>query len=698
MGLVSQSIDSLFGGVSQQSPAARHPNQCEEMDNVYASVVRGLSKRPPTQHVTKATSSPISANTHIHFIDRNASEKYVAFFKPGQSIQVFSLLDGSEKTVYNNAASYLHNTDPKSHMSMISVADYTFVTNKDTVVTSGGSAAGVLGSAWQSLVEINDPNYGINPASGYHEITGDGINSFDSFYVMGDGEVWREVPKPGIKTTLTASTMPHSLVRNGDGTFTFGTLTWSLRKSGDDNSSPEPSFVGGKVNDVFFHRNRLGMLSGENVILSEAGEFFNYWRTTATQLLDSDPIDVAVSHNKVSTLAHAVPFNKSLYLFAGLSQFVMDSNGLLTPRTAGVDQTTEYEVDTTVRPVGSGSTIFFATPGGSFSHLYEYYVDEESSLNVAANVTAHAPKYLPANPSKIASSVNYDTVFVLSDDAPNKLYVYRYYWKGNEKVQSAWGTWTLGDDCTLLSMEAIGNYLYLVVNRASGTYIEKIDLELFAQTDGMDFLVHLDRLKQVTGTYDGVNDWTTFSLPYEVDASITPKFVYGPAFGTSKGVQIPPASVTRVNNYTFRVPGDVTAGYCYVGESYTMSYTFSPVFVRNQQGAIIDGDLRLRTMTLYYEDTAYFKTRVTPLGRSASEQIIVTGDLSTWNSYGFTGKTVGTAALTLGQLSLVNGKFRFPVFSAAISAKIEILNDSHYASNITKVDWEGNLTMRNKRI
>lgn len=698
MSLVAQAIQSLFGGVSQQSPAVRHPNQCDVMENVYPTVVRGISKRPPTQHVVQATSSPISTLSKVHFINRSPTEKYVTFFKPGRTIQVFSLLDGTEKTVYNNTPAYIHNTNPKAYMNMVSVADYTFVTNKNTTVTVGGAAVGTLGVAYQSLTEINDPNYGINPPAGYHELTGDGVNSFDSYYVMGDGEVWREVAKPGVTTSLTASTMPHKLVRNSDGTFTFDALTWDQREAGDDDSNPPPSFVGGTINDVFFHRNRLGFISGENVILSEAGEFFNFWRTTVTDLLDSDPIDVAVSHNRVSTLAHAVPYDKSLFLFAGQSQFVLDSDGLLTPRTAGVDQTTEYEMDADVRPVGSGATLYFVTPGGSYSHLYEYYVDPDTAANAAANVTAHVPKYLPANLSSITASANYDTVFALSSDDPNALYVYRYYWRGNEKVQSAWCRWSFGEDCTILGMEAMDNYLYVVVNRASGTYIEKIDLELYAQTDDMGLLVYLDRLTSVTGTYDSLNDWTTFTLPYSVDASITPKIVKGSAFGSFKGVAIPDVDVSRVNAYTFRAPGDVTAGACYVGEGYTMTFTLSPQFARDKDGAIISGDLRLRTMTLYYEDTAYFRTQVTPIGRLTQDQYVVTGDLDTWNEYGFTGKVLGSSALTLGQLTLVSGKFRFPVFTSAASGVISIVNDSHYASNITKIEWEGNLTMRHRRL
>ena len=52
---------------------------------------------------------------------------------------------------------------------------------------------------------------------------------------------------------------------------------WSSRKAGDDTSNPFPSFTGGKINDICFHKNRFGILSDENIIFSVAGNFYNFF-------------------------------------------------------------------------------------------------------------------------------------------------------------------------------------------------------------------------------------------------------------------------------------------------------------------------------------------------------------------------------------------------------------------------------------
>ena len=140
-----------------------------------------------------------------------------------------------------------------------------------------------------------------------------------------------------IETNLEYRTMPLTLVRLANGNFKlqspeedqFDTVEapnevgWRSRQAGDDFTNPFPSFVGSTINDVFFFKNRLGFLTDTAVVFSEADEYFNFFRTTTQQLLDSAPIDVGLSHTKVAVLQHALPFQEKLMLFSKQSQFVL---------------------------------------------------------------------------------------------------------------------------------------------------------------------------------------------------------------------------------------------------------------------------------------------------------------------------------------------------------------------------------------
>lgn len=700
MPLVSQIVPALFNGVSQQSPAVRHEAQCEAQTNVYPTVVRGVSKRPPTEHVVEAIGTAIAANSFVHFINRDANERYAVVIQDTGVIKVFDLTDGSEKAVTNLDAAYSTSANPRADFTAITVADYTFLVNRTKTVAATGTTTGAVTGVRQSLWDIQNSSEAgvkVTPPSGKYKILGDENNGFDTFYVEASTDpgaiAWKETVNVGIDLTLDPATMPHTLVRNPNGTFTFDVVTWADRKVGDDDTNAFPSILGTEIKDIFFFRNRLGLTAKENVLLSEASNFFNFFRTTVVDLLDSDPIDVAVSHNKPSVLHHAVPFDESLFLFADLAQFALDADTTLTPRTAAIDQTTEFESNPQVRPVGSGSTMFFVTEAGRYSNVREYFVDPDSNSNDASNTTAHVPKYIPKNVSQLAASTNYDVMFALSDDEPETLYVYKYYWKGTEKVQSSWGKWTFSPNSVILGMETIGTYLYIAINRPSGTYIEKIDLEVYGEADAMGYQVYLDRRTLVTGTYNGGLDKTTFSLPLDIELTDAIEIVKGKNWTTTAGARINPTLVTRPNTYTVEVDGDYSAFPCYIGEKYEMRYEFSPQFVKNSNGTVLEGDLRLRYMTVHYTDAAFFKTAVTPLARTTQEATIFPAMISA-----FTGKTIGLTALLGSPNFMTSGTYKFPILSDAKTVKIELINDSYLGSHFQKAEWEGNFTKRSRSI
>ena len=99
-------------------------------------------------------------------------------------------------------------------------------------------------------------------------------------------------------STMPIQIVPEPLVNGVITGYTIKTADWMIRKAGDLETNPAPSFVGSPINDIFFFKNRLGFLTDNAVIFSEADEYFNFWRTTTQSLLDSAPIDVGVAQYK----------------------------------------------------------------------------------------------------------------------------------------------------------------------------------------------------------------------------------------------------------------------------------------------------------------------------------------------------------------------------------------------------------------
>ena len=138
MGLISSTIPNMINGVSQQPSALRLASQAETVINCLSSPVEGLTKRPPFNHIAKLLSgSAGSGRPFVDIVDRDGTIQYLIMIKDG-SIDVFNL-DGTQQTVTTpNSTSYLdisNNSDPADKFRIASVADYTFIANREKVCT-----------------------------------------------------------------------------------------------------------------------------------------------------------------------------------------------------------------------------------------------------------------------------------------------------------------------------------------------------------------------------------------------------------------------------------------------------------------------------------------------------------------------------------------------------------------------------------
>lgn len=679
MGLINRAIPNLFNGVSQQPASLRHSSQCELQENYYPSIATGLRKRPPTKHLAKLRNTAAS-DAYVHTINRDTVERYKVIMLDGD-LEVYDLATGTLKTVsFPDGKAYLDCATPREDFALVTIADYTFIVNKTkvTAMTAAVSSATLSGTK-QRFSDLAAPT----GAGARWKIAGDPSNNFDNYYVTdtGSSTAWIEDTGPSVSTTIDAATMPHKLVRESDGTFTFSKLTWDTRKVGDDVSNPIPSFIGRKIRDLFLYRNRLGLIADENIILSRVGELYNFWAETVTAVLDSDPIDATVSHTKVSILQHALPFNKVLMLFSDQTQFQIAPVDTLSPKTIKLDVVTEFESTTACRPTGVGRELFFAVERGNFTGLREYYVETDSVGNDAADVTAHVPAYVPGGAFKLASSTIEDVVFAACMNERNAIYAYKFYWGKDEKVQSAWSKFTFDADDVILNMDFIGPVCYLTIQRSDGIYLESMDLQPDTADGTLGFEVLLDRRTELTGVYDAGNDWTTWTLPYEDDGDI--RVVLGEAFGSQNGSSL---NVTRPTSSTVRATGDYSAGDAYVGRAYTARYRFSEQFVKDAKNSTIaSGTLKMRSMSVAYQSSGYFRVEVTPKARDTY-------------TYPFTGKLLGAASLLLGKPTLETGTFRFPVSTDSHGVTIDLVNDSHLPSTFQSAEWEAEFIVKSQRM
>lgn len=544
----------------------------------------------------------------------------------------------------------------------------------------------------------------VAPAGFTVEIVGDNTSNFDNYYVAFetnndgaefDSGVWNETAKPGLATAFDSATMPHALIRQADGTFEFRPLEWGERRVGDEESAPDPSFIGRTINDMFFYKNRLGFLADENVVMSASGEFFEFFPRTVTTIVDSDPVDVSASHVKVSILRHAVPFNEQLLLFSDQTQFVLNEDYILASEPPGIEVLTEFESSLKAKPVGAGKTVFFATQKGSFSGMREYYIMVDTDDQDAADITAHVPTYLPSGIFKLAVASNEDILFALSEQEPNRVYVYKYYWSGSEKLQSSWSFYEFSENAQVLNVDFVDTDAYLVIQYPDGVYLERLPVEPGRTDPHAAFEYFLDRKineqQAVSITYDANTNATSFVLPYQIDGEVqVVTRHYDP--DTESSDYAPGVVLQKVDQCDdcVQVRGDHRNTPVYIGTKYEMRYQFSKQVLKEEatgggQAIVGEGRLQLRFWSVVYSETGFFTAEVTPQARDT-------------NLYKFTGRVVGSSNSKIGEVSLESGTFKFPVMSKNDRVIVELVNDTFLPCRFLSGEWEGLYTIRSKRL
>ena len=529
------------------------------------------------------------------------------------------------------------------------------------------------------------------------QITGEEGDTLSDYYVKFESNgVWKETIGPGVKVGLDDTTMPHQLINNNNNTFTFSKGTWTDRVAGDMDTNPAPSFVGQKINNLTFFQNRFGIISNQNLVMSENGEYYNFFVTTGTDVLDTDPIDIAASGTTVNKLYNSIDFNEQLLLFSAESQYILESSGdSITPTTAVLSKTSTFAHDTKVAPKSAGKFVYFAQKRNDKTAITEYFADDDTLTNDGLDITIGVNTLLPSNAYKLVSNNIEDTMVVLCHDtldttntAPytpssnvtgtnaSKMFIYKYFWDADKKVQSAWSTFTF-NNMQIVSAEAFDSYIYLLVNEKTNLKLLRIDLRN-PNFNSLAFPISVDMQTAIlTGSYNSTTDKTTFTIPYEHNQTLL-------AIDATNGADL---TIDSQSGTTVIVQGNHTS--CIFGSTFESLYEFSKPYVREQgatgQVAITSGRFQIRTMSVDYQDSGFFKATVLPDGRSLS-------------SYEMSGNVINSSSSVIGQPNMASGTFNIPIQCKNTDFVCKIISSSHLPCHFISAEIEGYYHRRNRRM
>ena len=530
----------------------------------------------------------------------------------GASDQTFSVTSTSTET-YDTLLTKLKNGIDALSISGLTVTKYAATLELSRVISNTRTAFGITckgGAANNKLAVFQDQvdNVSQLPVQSFNGRVVKIINTasdndtYFAKFVADDGTsgtgYWEETLDPSKSAGLNQDTMPHELINNSTNTFTFQKITWTARLVGDDNTNSHPSFVGQKIQQCFFHNNRLGFLSKDNVSMSQSAQFYNFYHTSAQTVTDADPVDLSCSTIRPAALHGVIPTTQGLVLFSKNQQFLMSaSNGILTPTSTTISSISNYEMDTEVDPVDMGTNINFISKTPSYTRIFGMVTKGQEENPQVLDVGRVVNEWVPAGiDTFIASPQN--QFLAMSNQSSDKIYFYRTYSDGEDTLVQAWFNWQLSGTVQTIAVDQ--DDMYAVTKQGNQFTLSKASLSqspedaIIVNNQGqkvnpcMDLYVAArNAAGNATVTFDSTNRFSKCFIPFSNVTGLTPVVVIKGSTQAGSfvesGFTITPTVVTDDGDPYFKVPGkDLTsvASSVMVGWKYNLDVTLPRTYFR----------------------------------------------------------------------------------------------------------------------
>ncbi len=504
-----------------------------------------------------------------------------------------------------------------------------------------------------------------------------------------DGEgVWEECVLPGAKTNFDAGTMPLQLVRTNSTTFTLSQVAWEGAEVGDTGvggTNPQASFVGKTINKMVFFRNRLAMLSDENVILSRPGNFFNFWARTAISFSNVDPIDLSASSEYPAIIYDAIQVNTGLVLFSKNQQFMLTTDSdLFNPNTAKINRLASYNFNFKTNPVNLGTTIGFLDNANKYSRFFEMsQVRREGEPDVVEQ--SKVVSQLFENDLKLISNSRENGLVLFSEEDQSVLYGYRYFTSGNERILQAWFQWTLTGTIRYHCM--LDDALYVVVRNNNKDQLLKYSIKLDDNghfvTAGEDYPIHLDHCTSVTtggGTYNSTTGKTTFAKPTGFESSNDIA-----AYDTDSGTNLGRFADVTINGSNLEITGNWSGETFLIGYQFEMQVELPKIFFTYRSGSATRKDTRadlvIHRVKFNFGQVGLYNMEVNRSGKPLFNQVVEStiADDYNANNIGFVPDITGT----------------IPCYERNKNLIITVKSKHPSPATIVSYQWEGKYTNRN---
>ncbi len=435
------------------------------------------------------------------------------------------------------------------------------------------------------------------PPNSFHNHVVTVVNSVatdvDNYYAkfVADNEAagsgyWKETIGPESSPGLTAATMPYRLRNTGSNAFILEPVPWVDRLAGDDNTVPHPSFVGKTIKRAFYHDDRLGFLSEDNVIFSKAKAPFDLYAASARTITAGDPIDVNVASVRPTKLHAILPARQGLTLFSKNAQFLIYSDdGPLTPTSTKIRPISNMEMSDEVDPIDVGTHMNFISKTPNFVRVFAMTTRGLGENPDILDIGRVVNEWITIDVDTLIASIQNEFI-CMSSQSSDEIFFYKTYTDGKELLMESWFKWKLPG--TVQSMAIDQDDMYCVTKQGNqyilsdANLTQSPDVAIITNAQGQKVNPCMDFYAPASSVvYDSANHRSKCYIPF---ANLTDKKNLVLVAGTTA------AGTFNNSGYTVTAEtGTDGSGTFFIVESLDLSSNAANVYV----GYAYDFDLTL---------------------------------------------------------------------------------------------------------